>query len=77
MNSVPESWLGGDYQKLVPWPNRPHSAITKATEDVRIVVFGSQDVMGSALPDAKSSRKSWTSQLCKQVSYGSSHFAEL
>lgn len=64
---VPTPLLGNGYEKLLAWSGRLDPSITKSTEDVRIVVFGSQDVLGSAVSDPDSSRTSWTLQLCKEV----------
>ncbi len=64
---APASILGSGYGTLLPWSGRIDASMTKSTEDVRVVVFGSQDVLGSAVSDPDSSRTSWTLQLCKEV----------
>ncbi len=64
---APTSLFGNGYEKLLAWSGRLDPSITKSTEDVRVVVFGSQDVLGSAVSDPDSSRTSWTLQLCKEV----------
>ncbi|OAR01117.1 hypothetical protein LLEC1_06664 [Akanthomyces lecanii] len=63
---APTSFSNG-YEKLLVWSGRIHPSMTKSTEDVRVVVFGSQDVLGSAVSDPDSSRTSWTLQLCKKL----------
>lgn len=50
------------YQQILNW-SAPDSA---ASSDLRIVVFGSQDLLGSA-PDAEHTQTSWPEHLCKQV----------
>ncbi|KAH6604937.1 hypothetical protein Trco_006644 [Trichoderma cornu-damae] len=50
------------YQQILSW-SAPESA---ASSDLRIVVFGSQDLLGSA-PDAKHTHTSWPEYLCKQL----------
>ncbi|OAA71866.1 hypothetical protein LEL_09101 [Akanthomyces lecanii RCEF 1005] len=64
---APTSLFGNGYEKLLAWSGRLDPSITKSTEDVRVVVFGSQDVLGSAVSDPDSSRTSWTLQLCKEL----------
>ncbi|KAH8712457.1 hypothetical protein HC256_005651 [Beauveria bassiana] len=61
------AWFFEGYENPLLWHRRIDSSITKSTEDVRVVVFGSQDVMGSAVPSSDSSRSSWTLQLCKEL----------
>ncbi|GFP60545.1 hypothetical protein ACSS6W_006819 [Trichoderma asperelloides] len=50
------------YQQILNW-SAPDSA---ASSDLRIVVFGSQDLLGSA-PDAEHTQTSWPEHLCKQL----------
>lgn len=50
------------YQQILNW-SAPESA---ASSDLRIVVFGSQDLLGSA-PDSEHTQTSWPEHLCKQV----------
>lgn len=54
--------LDDRYQQMLTW-SAPDPSVTG---DLRIVVFGSQDLLGSA-PDAKHSRQSWPEHLCRQV----------
>ncbi|UKZ73411.1 hypothetical protein TrVFT333_001058 [Trichoderma virens FT-333] len=55
--------LDDRYQHILNW-SAPESATSGG--DLRIVVFGSQDLMGSA-PDAKHTYTSWPEHLCKQL----------
>ncbi|KAK5997332.1 hypothetical protein PT974_02687 [Cladobotryum mycophilum] len=56
------SLLGDDYQTLLSWSNgQPPSS-----NDLRIVVFGSQDLLGSAR-DNVHSRATWPEHLCKEL----------
>lgn len=54
--------LEGKYQSLFSWSND----VPGITGDLRIVVFGSQDMMGSAI-DAQRSKLTWPEHLCSQV----------
>ncbi|KAL7944588.1 hypothetical protein V8C42DRAFT_325262 [Trichoderma barbatum] len=54
--------LDDRYQQILNW-STPESG---ASGGLRIVVFGSQDLMGSA-PDAKHTQTSWPDHLCKQL----------
>ncbi|KAL6853275.1 hypothetical protein J3F83DRAFT_510637 [Trichoderma novae-zelandiae] len=54
--------LDDRYQQILTWSAPDPSA----TGDLRIVVFGSQDLLGSA-PDAKHTRLSWPEHLCRQL----------
>ncbi|KAM6482203.1 hypothetical protein HDV62DRAFT_62389 [Trichoderma sp. SZMC 28011] len=54
--------LDDRYQQILSW-STPESG---GSGDLRIVVFGSQDLMGSA-PDAKHTHTSWPEHLCKQL----------
>lgn len=65
---APKSLPHGKYERLLAWKGHMNPSITRPTEDVRVIVFGSQDVMGSAVSDTDSTRTSWTLQLCKLVS---------
>jgi hypothetical protein len=53
--------LDDRYQQILSW-----SAPESSSSDLRIVVFGSQDLLGSA-PDAQHTQTSWPEHLCKQV----------
>ncbi|OAA53695.1 hypothetical protein ISF_08634 [Cordyceps fumosorosea ARSEF 2679] len=63
---TPTSLFWEGYENILPWGSF-NPSITKSTDDVRVVVFGSQDVFGSAVPASDSSRSSWTLQLCKEM----------
>lgn len=60
---LPERLGGGgfSYKNILTWKSpSAHAA------DLRIVVFGSPDVAGSAV-DSKQKRTTWTEQLCREV----------
>lgn len=54
------------YKDVLSWSSKPQSRA-----NLRIVVFGSPDVTGSAVDPAKK-RTTWTEQLCHQVRIQSS-----
>lgn len=64
--------LDDRYQQILSW-STPESG---GSGDLRIVVFGSQDLMGSA-PDAKHTHTSWPEHLCKQVRGRTNHYIHL
>ncbi|KAL7929156.1 hypothetical protein V8C35DRAFT_316413 [Trichoderma chlorosporum] len=55
--------LDDRYQQILNWSAAPEPT---PAGDLRIVVFGSQDLMGSA-PDAKHTQKSWPEHLCTEL----------
>lgn len=57
------SRLSAGYQRVVTWSGAFESVDTSG---IRIVVFGSQDVLGSAVDVAKG-RSTWIDQLCSEV----------
>lgn len=59
---VLSSRLEATYQGIVAW-STPGSV---DIGDLRIVVFGSQDVLGSAT-DGSNGRSTWTERLCSEV----------
>lgn len=52
----------GDYRNVLRWSSKEPA---KAA-DLRIVVFGSQDLVGSSI-DTSSDRVTWPERLCKEV----------
>lgn len=58
------SGFANSYKNLLPWGNSYES---EAAGDLRIVAFGSPDLVGSAA-DGAHRRTTWTEQLCKEVS---------
>lgn len=64
---APTSLFRDGYGPLLLWSGRIDPSITRSTEDMRVVVFGSQDVMGSAVSASDPRRSSWTLQLCKEL----------
>ncbi|KAF4981791.1 hypothetical protein FZEAL_2464 [Fusarium zealandicum] len=58
---LPERLSGGGYSSIISWKKEQ---IPEA--DLRIVVFGSPDILGSA-PDKSQNRKTWTEELCYEL----------
>lgn len=57
------SGFANSYKNLLPWGTSYES---EAAGDLRIVAFGSPDLVGSAADGARR-RTTWTEQLCKEV----------
>lgn len=57
------SGFGDDYYSILSWSRHQ----SQDSGHLRIVVFGSQDLVGSAV-DSKKARSTWTEQFCKEVS---------